>query len=352
MSKAPTIPHSKPSLGSCELVRLEEVVSSGFVAPGEASRQFGLLVAERYACRFGLALNSCTSALHLALMALGVKPGDRVAVPGLVCPSVLNPIAYVGAEPVFVDVRTRDHQMDLKELKAAHARSPVAAAIIPHRYGHLMDLSELQHAGIRVIEDGAQSFGAGLQTPALQGQLAVFSFYATKMMATGCGGALVTNDEAVARFAEEASDYYRPGPSHDRVRYNYRMPDVNAAMGLSQLERLDSFVVKRRALAARYLGELGAEFPVVAPQDTAGSVWYRFVVRTRGHDHQGAILERSVREGCGIGKVEIVLDSLKGPVQPLPVSRTEWESCLSLPIYPELSDDAQQRIVACVRRAA
>jgi len=346
-----TIPHSRPSLGAQELEQLAEAVSSGFVAPGEKGRQLGAGLAERYGCRFGLALNSCTSALHVALMGLGVGRGDLVAVPGLSCPAILHPITYVGADRAIVDVRVTDHQMDLGRLKAIHVRTPVKAAIVPYRYGHAADLSEIHESGIRIIEDFAHSIGATTppRGPMLQGTVGVFSFYATKMITTGCGGALVTNDEALAAFASSVSDYYSPGISHETVRYNYRLSDLSAAMGLSQLRRLDELMRQRRMLADRYVRLLGHEFRVIAPERTDGSVWYRFVIACSGREQRDAMLERSRRADCGLGTIDVLFDPASATDEHVPVSRAEWDACVSLPIYPDLTRDQQDRIVSCVR---
>lgn len=347
------IQHSKPSLGKHELESLTEVISSGYVAPGDKNRELAARIENQYKARFVLALNSCTSALHLALIGLGVGPGDHVALSGLVCPSVINPILYVGAEVIFVDVCANDHQLDLEQLKNIHARCPVKVVIVPHRYGNLMDLSEIRDTTIKIIEDGAQSFGARLLSSIeMQGCVGVFSFYATKMISAGCGGALVTNDETIARIADDISDYYRPRLSHDRVRYNYRMPDLNAAMAISQVDRLKDFILKREERAIYYREMLGDEFTIVAPDCTSGSVWYRYVIKVKKKTHQDAILEKSKQEGCGISKIDIVIDSAnKNNCKALPVSYAEWESCVSLPIYPELGIEEQNRIISCVRSA-
>jgi dTDP-4-amino-4,6-dideoxygalactose transaminase len=266
---------------------------------------------------------------------------------------VLNPIRYVGAEAVMVDVRSSDHQIDLNQLKEIHRTTPIKAAIIPHRYGHLADLAELTDSGVALIEDGAQSLGATRESaPALQGRVGVYSFYATKMIATGCGGALITDDAEVANFADRVSDYYRPGGMHDSVQYNYRMPDLNAAVGLAQIARLDEFISVRRDLASRYLELLPADVAVVAPPATDGSVWYRFIVRTTA-ERRAAILKRSATSGCGIGTIDILVDSAAPSFrETLPVSAVEWDRCVSLPIYPGLSAPDQERVAECVRGEA
>ena len=339
------IPHSRPTLGEGELRRLAEVIESGFLAPGAASAELGRRLANLYGCSSGVAMNSCTSALHLSLLALGVGRGGRVAVPALVCPSILNPIRYVGARPVVVDVRAGDHQLDLEQLQRVHAREPLDAVIVPHRYGHLLDVSAVADR-IPVIEDWAQSLGARPCT--LRGRIGVTSFYATKVIATGCGGALVTSDAGIAECAAAASDYYQA--DHNDVRYNYRMPDLNAAVGLVQLARLDEFIGARRRIAGRYRELLRDAATVVAPGAADGSGWYRFIVRVDGRRRRDAILARSAQQGCGIGTIDILAASTIGTAAPVGVA--EWETCVSLPIYPSLRDTDQERIAGCVRDAA
>jgi dTDP-4-amino-4,6-dideoxygalactose transaminase len=356
---APAVPgmpisHSKPSLGTAEIEAAGDVLASHFVAPGERGRALAAMLAQRYQCQAGLALNSCTSALHLTLMAIGAGPGDRVAVPGLCCPAVLNPIAYVGAQPALVDVAADDHQVDVEMVVAIHARTPLKAVIVPHRYGHLADVRALAATGMTVIEDFAHSLGALRPAggAALQGTVGVFSFYATKMLATGCGGALVTNDAAIAESAAAQSDYYGTPFVDQRVRYNYRMPDLNAAVGISQLQRLDDFVARRRAHARRYVDMLKGVADIVAPAAAEDSSWYRFVVRVPDRRRRDAIFARAQQAGCGIGAIDIAVDPARdGRAGHLPVSRAEWGRCVSLPIYPDLSPDEQQRIVDCIRTA-
>ena len=349
MSSAPalhgvTVPHSRPSFSDLERTLVAQTIDTRLVAPGKRSREFGEAIASMYGARFGLALNSCTSALHLVLMALGVKAGDRVGVPALVCPAVLNPIRYVGGEPVLLDVRRGDHHVEPEAVRRAMREGPLAALILPHRYGHVMDVSELSGVDVPIIEDAAHSLGAGVNgsAPRLQGVACVFSFYATKMLSTGCGGALVTNDERLARRAETASAYY-PLTNHASVRYNYRMPDLNAAMGLAQLRRFHDMIEQRRACAARYGDAVGGRFAVVSPSDTSASVWYRFIVRADSKEHRHAMLERSERDGCGVSSIDITGD--------LPVSRAESDTCVSLPIYPDLGAEEQRRVIACVSHA-
>ena len=342
------IPHSRPSLGDVELRELVGTIESGFLAPGARSTELGRQVARRYDCRFGLAVNSCTSALHLALLALGITRGGRVAVPALVCPSILNPIRYVGAEPFVVDIRAQDHQIDLERLHEIQRRGRLDAVIVPHRYGHLLDVEPVAER-VPVIEDWAHSLGATLggNACALRGRIGVVSFYATKMIATGCGGALVTSDDRIAAIAARTSDYYQQ--DHGDVRYNYRMPDLNAGVGLAQLAQLDEFIDSRRRLAQRYVELLRDNAAVVESDDASGSVWYRFIVRVGNRRRRDEILARSEREGCGIGTIDILPPSIAGDAA---VSASEWASCVSLPIYPRLSEQDQERIVACVRAVA
>jgi dTDP-4-amino-4,6-dideoxygalactose transaminase len=261
------IPHSRPSTGAAETRAAARVLRGGRLAGGPELAGF-----ERDLERFlgggrATAVQSGSAALHLALLALGVGPRDRVVLPTYVCAAVLNAVRYVGAEPILADVDPSTANLDPGDVRR-RLRARTAALIVPHMFGRPAPLRELRALGVPVVEDCAMSLGG---TTGLGGEVSVFSFYATKMIATGHGGMVVARDPRLAARVRDLVDYDKREDA--RLRWNYRMSDLAAAVGRAQLARLPEFVKRRRAIAELYYRELGLG------RTEPGHVYYRFVLR-------------------------------------------------------------------------
>ncbi|SHH38194.1 aminotransferase class I/II-fold pyridoxal phosphate-dependent enzyme [Sporanaerobacter acetigenes] len=204
----------------------------------------------------GVVTPNGTSALHLALRVLGIKEGDEVIVPSLTYIATVNPIKYVGAEPVFVDVCRDTFSMDVK--KVEELITPRTKAIMPvHLYGHPVDMDSLMELASKynlyVIEDATEGLGSLYKGNSIGsiGHMGCFSFNANKLMTTGGGGMLVTNDVELGKKAKFLSTQARVfhennGFSYTDIGYNFRLPNINASMGCAQLENLDEFILKKR----------------------------------------------------------------------------------------------------------
>ena len=236
------------------------------------------------------AVSSGAAALHLALLALKVGPGCEVIVPSYVCPAVLSAVLYTGATPVVADIDPGSFNLSPEDAKR-RLSAKTRAVIVPHMFGLPADLDALGALGVPVVEDLALALGSrrhGRRAGSF-GTLAVCSFYATKMMATGEGGMVLGSDGALLaeirdlRAMDEKEDF--------RVRFNYKMTDMQAALGLSQLRKLTTFVARRREIADLYsdvLRRLG--LPVPCAPGECEPVWYRYVLharRRRGALHRG-----------------------------------------------------------------
>jgi dTDP-4-amino-4,6-dideoxygalactose transaminase len=267
------IPLAEPSIGGNAAAYLAECLATNFVSSvGPFVTRFEQAFAASVGARFAVACASGTAAIHLALRALDVGPGDEVLVPTLTFVASANPVAYVGATPVLVDVERRTLNLDpglvadeLERRSRLGLRQPAAIEVV-HLVGHPADLEPVMAAaarfGVTVIEDASEALGAswtagpyaGRQVGVV-GRVGCFSFNGNKLITTGGGGMLVTDDETVARRARHLSTQARlPGLAydHDEVGFNYRLSNLAAALGVAQLEQLPSLLAARRAVAARY----------------------------------------------------------------------------------------------------
>jgi perosamine synthetase len=260
------IPISRPSITDKELAYVSDAVQSGWVSSlGRYIEEFEHRFAAFCGSRHALTVSNGTTALHLALMAAGVKPGDEVIVPDLTFVATANAVAHAGANPVFVDIDAETLCISPRAIE--RAITPRTRAIIPvHLYGHPADMDSInaiaQHHRLLVIEDAAEAHGAeykGRRTGSL-GLCGVFSFYGNKIITSGEGGMLTTDDEALYLTARRLRDHAM-SPSkrywHEEVGYNYRMTNLQAALGVAQLERIDGFLRRRREIMAWYEARLG-----------------------------------------------------------------------------------------------
>ena len=254
------IPIAAPTLDGNELAYLTDCIESGWVSSrGKYVRMFEDGLAAWCGSRHGVATSSGTGALHLALLALEIGSGDEVIVPALSYVASANAIAYTGARPVFVDVDLQTWNLDLDQIEPAI--TPRTRAIMPvHLYGHPVDMAALmaiaERHGLWVVEDACQAHGAeykGRRAGSL-GHVGCFSFFGNKLITTGEGGMLVTAADELAAKARSLRDQATVGSGYDhhRIGFSYRMTNLQAAVGLAQLERVDSFLNTRQKIQQLY----------------------------------------------------------------------------------------------------
>jgi dTDP-4-amino-4,6-dideoxygalactose transaminase len=339
------IPHSRPLITEDDVERVARVVRSGRLAQGPEVAALERELAARLGVEDAAAVASGTVALELALAALGVGTGDEVLIPTYVCDALHHAVRRVGAEPVLVDADPATHTLSPKDALAR--RTPrTRAVIVPHAFGLAAALEPFQALGVPVIEDCAQALGATAATGrpvGAAGTLAVCSFYATKMIAAGEGGAVAGPAALVARV-REAREY--DGRQTLAPRGNAKLTDVAAALARGQLARLDAFVARRRALAARYRARLAA-LPVRVPADAgARHVYHRFVLGLdRDPDAVAAALAaRGVTARRPVFRPAHQALGLRG----YPEAERLWAESLSIPCYPALGDDEAERVEQAV----
>ncbi|MBI5788272.1 MAG: DegT/DnrJ/EryC1/StrS family aminotransferase [Candidatus Schekmanbacteria bacterium] len=341
------ISHSRPTLGDEEKAAVAEVMASGQIAEGEKVHLFEREMSQYIGVQGAVAVNSGSAALHLALLSLKVGAGDQVIIPVYTCTAILNAVCYVKAEPVLVDVDPHSYNLEPAKAKKALTKK-TKAIIVPHMFGQAADLAELSALGVPLIEDCAQALGAGYQDKKVGGfgVLSVYSFYATKMITTGEGG-MVTSNQADLLTTVRDLRHYDQNESY-KIRYNYKMTDIAAAMGRVQLGKLPQMLARRKQIAQMYLDNLGGlDFGLPHIYADREHVFYRFVILVSGG------LEEKINQLRKMG-----IDCTRPVYKPLhhylsqsgfPVAQAVWEQALSLPIYPTLRDEQIRYIIRSVQ---
>jgi perosamine synthetase len=276
--RRPIIPVCEPWLAGNELKYITEAVQTNWISSaGTFIRRFEALFAEQMGARYGVACANGTVALHLALATLGLQPGDEVIIPAFTMIATANAVTYLGAKPVLVDSEPHTWNMDVAQIEAKITPRTKAITVV-HTYGHPIDMDAVnaiaQRHGLFVLEDAAEAHGAQYRGRPVGGlgDAACFSFYGNKIITTGEGGMVTTNREDVARLAWNLRDHAFSTERHfwhKFVGYNYRMTNMQAAIGLAQTEQLDKFVAARRANAAHYTRLLRQIPGIITPPETS-----------------------------------------------------------------------------------
>jgi perosamine synthetase len=374
------IPVARPSFGLGEEKAVLEVLRSGWVTQGPRVAEFEHQFAQYVGAPHAVAVSSCTTALHLALIAAGVKPGDEVLCPSLSFVATANAIVYAGAIPVFVDIDKSTYNMDSKFIERA-ITARTKAVLVVHQIGLSAALAEISDIAnrhsLQVIEDAACAIGAeyeGKRIGLPYSSIACFSFHPRKILATGDGGMITTaNEELAARMrklrqhAMTLSDLARHSSSkvmaesYDEVGYNYRMTDLQAAIGVVQLQRLDGMLSRRRELAGRYSSRLSRLPWLIIPYEPAECRHNYQSYMVRLHDDAPVsrdqlmqeLLDRGVSSRRGIMAIhrELPYRDAKWDAL-LPVTNLVTDTTMILPLFHEMTDEEQDYVVECIEEVA
>src|SRR5579859_1427233 len=355
------IPISHPLMEAEEQAAVAQVLASGQLAQGPRVHEFEQRFADWSGARYAVATSSGTTALFLALLAHGIRADDEVITPSFSFIASANCALYAGARPVFADIEPDTFTVDPAQVEGRI--TPRTRAIIPvHLFGQpcqmaaLADLAERRH--LALIQDACQSHGAQFDGRPLSAYgTACYSFYATKNMTTGEGGMVTTNDEQVAARVRLLREHGSPERyRHEVLGYNARMTDLQAAIGLAQLPKLDAWNRRRQANADWLNAQLADCAGVVTPVTRAGAthVFHQYTIRLKGREREAALA--TLRQaGIGAGVYYPVpihqqpLYSKLGYHDHLPVTEAASAEVLSLPIHPSLSQADLGRIAAAVR---
>lgn len=377
MSEKPVfIPLCEPFMTGDEARAVQRCFDTNWVSTaGPDIDAFGKKFAVAVGRAHGVPVASGTAAIHLALEIFGVGPGDRVYVPSLTFIASVNPISYVGARPVFLDSENESYNLNPRkaleklESDAKAGRLPKAVVIV-HLYGHPADAVEFvrrcEELGVAVIEDATESLGAriGVRPVGTLGGISCFSFNGNKLITTGGGGMLVTDDEAFAKRAlylatqakDDALNYH-----HEAVGYNYRLTNIQAAMGLAQLGHLAEFLAAKRRIAARYNEAFSKTFGLISDMELPGftsAFWmYRLLIEEKAFGiGSRKLLARLNERGIGARPfwkpIHLMPMYEKCEATDLSGALWAWERGLNLPSSVGLSDADQGRVIEAVLEAA
>lgn len=357
------IPVGKPTLGEEEIEAVSTVIRSGMLAQGPRVEEFEHAFAKYCDSTHGVAVNSGTAALHAALLALGIGPGDEVIVPAFTFFATASSVCMCGARPVFADVDEDTFNLSIESLEN-NLSQKTRAVIGVHLFGQpfaVRPVAEIcGERGIHFIEDAAQAHGAvyhGKKVGSF-GAAGCFSFYPTKNMTTGEGGMVTTHDRVLAETIRRLINHgQREKYLHTSLGYNFRMTDIGAAIGLAQLEKLDAFNTRRQETAAYYDDHIrcpGIILPEVMPG--VEHVYHQYVIRVtdecRFTRDQLAIALRE--KGIGTA-VHYPIPLHRQPVfeecakkSSCPVSDRLAGEVLSLPVHPLVTDTEREYIAACI----
>jgi dTDP-4-amino-4,6-dideoxygalactose transaminase len=367
------IPIARPDITDDDIAEVVDTLRSGWLTLGPKTHRLEEEFARLTGAAHAVAVNSCTAGMHLALLAAGIGPGDEVITTPLTFASTANVIVHTGATPVLADICADDLNIDPRQIE--RKLTPRTRAIMPVHYGGQacrMDeiMAIARPHGIRVIEDAAHCAGAlyrGRPVGSI-GDASAFSFYAIKNMTTGEGGMVTTDDAGIAekvrvlrnqgmdtnawnRYSAEGTPFYVVS----ELGFNYRMTDMQAALGLGQLARLADNNRERTRLAALYTrlfaGVPGVETPAVRPEVTSN--WHLYVIRlSQPKISRNAIVERLRERGIGTAvhfypvHYHPYYDGKFGLRRgDYPVAEAEFERLLSLPLFPTMSNSDVERVV-------
>ena len=372
---------AEPTVGELELDALRDPIESGWLTQGAKVAEFERIFAERHQTAHALATTSCTTALQLALAILGVGPGDEVIVPAFTWVATAAVVVHCGAVPVFVDVDEATYNLRIDQV--ADALTDKTRAVIPvHLFGLCAEMDELRAAvpeSVRLVEDAACAVGAMHgETPAgALGDLAAFSFHPRKIITTGEGGMLTTSDPAYAERGQmlrnhgaTISEEVRHAgpqpyllPDFDEAGFNFRMTDLQGAIGVAQMSRLDGLLADRRARAAWYTEQLAAFDWIVPPVQPPGFThsWQAYVARIAPGarvDRNGVMSglhEAGVSTRPGTHAVTD-LGSFRGrytePSGGCVTASALESSTIALPLHGRMSDDDYDYVVEQLEVAA
>ena len=336
--------HSRPWLTAEDREALVSAMQTRMVAQGERTRGFERSLAAWVGAADGVAVGSGTAALDLALEALDVTDGDHVVLPSYVCGSVMGAVVARGAVPVLCDVG-REWVVTPDEV-AARLGPRTRAIVVPHMYGIFADVAAFRRFGVPVVEDCAQAIGAPGARP-ISGDVAIFSFHPTKCLTTGEGGMALSNRPRLVERMRELRDGSDRGV---RGRRFSPMSDLQGALGQSQLTRYERGLARRRQIADRYRSLLASLAPDSLPESIfAKTMFFRFPIRLSGGTevHAPGFAERGVIVRKGVDRL---LHRILGLADAdFPVSVSLFETTVSLPIYPALTDAELARCLEAAR---
>lgn len=377
------IPHSRPTIDGKDIEAVAEVIRSGQISQGPMVEEFEKAMSSYVGVKGAVALSSGTSAIHLSLLCLGIREGDEVIIPSYTCSAILNAVMAAGATPRLADIENGTYNIDPNfvesYLRTKRNSAKVKAIILVHAFGQPADIETFldisKKYNIPVIEDSAQALGATYKERRVgsYGLISILSFYATKVITTGEGGMLLSDMDDILEKARDMREYDKK--EDFKLRYNYKMTDMAAALGLSQLKKLPSFLKKREEIALSYNESLKGLFRIASGVGKGERIYYRYIIELPSP--QSSPLGESnppmppfTKGGVGgleskkIDRLIYLMEkdgiTCRRPIfKPIhhytgekgfPNTQLVWERSISIPIYPGLTSEEVQVVTNSLRR--
>jgi len=359
------IPLSAPDIRESEIEAVVKVLRGTRLSLGPVLVEFERSIAEYVQAERAVAVNSGTSGLHLAMLALGIGVGEEVIVPSFTFIAAANAIRYVGATPVFVDIDAVTLNLDPARVEAAITQR-TRAIVVVHTFGIPADMKVLLEIArrhkLRVVEDACEALGAELggRKVGPLGDIGVFAFYPNKQITTGEGGMLVTNNAELAATARSLRNQGRRDTDdwfeHSEVGYNYRISEINCALGLEQMKRIDGILAQRAEVAAKYHSRLGENSRLILLPLTLASArisWFVYVVRLSAEFREAdrdRVRTDLAASGIASGRyfapihMQPAYADFRAAGRGLPVTESESARCIALPFYNRLTHAQIERV--------
>ena len=366
------VPLSRPDISQADIDAVVAVLRTPHLSLGPKLAEFEKALAGYVGLRHGVAVNSGTSALHLVVRALGLGPGDEMITSPFTFVATANCALFEGARPVFVDIDPETWNMDVERVEAA-VTDRTRLMMPVHIFGRPMPMDRITQIAARrrlpVVEDACEALGATYKGRMVGtfGVASTFAFYPNKQMTTGEGGMIVTDDDRLAALCRSMRNQGRESGAgwlaHVRLGYNYRLPDINAALGLSQVARLPEFLEARRRVAARYTEKLSELDPIVlpAPYRDGRISWFVFVVRLADRftqEDRDKVLASLREQGIGTSNYfspvhlqPFYRERFGYKPGDFPVTDRIAARTLALPFYNRLTPEDQDLVIDCLKTA-
>lgn len=369
--RSAAIPLTRPTIGPSEVEAVAEVLASGWLTQGERVAAFERAVADYCGARHAVATSSCTAALHIALVALGVGPGDEVILPSMTFIATANAVRYCGATPVFAEIVPESFNLDPAAAEAA-ITPRTKAIVVVHQLGLPAELDAFddiaRRHGVHLVEDAACALGSRYRGRPIggHGHTCCFSFHPRKVISTGEGGMVLTDDGRLAdklrllrQHGMDVSDRERHATgklvteSYPVLGFNYRLTDVQAAIGLVQMQRLDELLERRRAIAETYNRRLADHPYLLTPEAPPHAVpnYQSYAVRLTDDAPLGrddvlrGLRQRGIAAKGGVMTIHREAAYTGMPRDALPHTERASDRSLLLPLFPDLPSDDQERVL-------
>ncbi len=362
------IPMSAAELNESDIQAVLEVLKSGRLALGPKAKEFEELIADYIGVKYAMAVSSGTSALHILVRALGIGAGDEVLVPSFTFASSVNAILYERAIPVFVDIEPETYNLDPEDFERKITKRTKAIMAVDI-FGHPAEWDRITEIADRynlmVIDDSCEAIGAEYKGKKLGrfGEAACFAFYPNKQITTGEGGIIVTNNPEIEKISKSLRNQGRDEMGawlhHERLGYNYRMDEMSAALGVSQLKRIETFLAKREKVANTYTEKLKkfswVRPPVVKPYVRMS--WFIYVITLAEGLNRDLVMKEMEKEGIPtrgyfspIHLQPYIREQFGDKEGELPVTENISRRTLALPFHNNLREEEVCEVVDTLRR--